>query len=71
MAPKTFLAIILISFPVNAADFQEKKDGSMVITLTKQEMLDCAKEGGCALISMKGLQEVAKNAAAYMCGKSI
>ena len=66
-----YLLLIILVFPVNAADFQEKKDGSMVITLTKQEMLDCAKEGGCALISMKGLQEVAKNAAAYMCGKSI
>lgn len=63
--------LLFISFNCLAADFQEKKDGSMVITLTKQEMVECTKEGGCVIISMKGISEVAKNSAAYMCGKSI
>lgn len=66
-----YLLILLLTLPVQAAEFEQKTDCSVVITLTKQEMLECAKEGGCAIISMKGIEEVAKNAAANMCGRRI
>lgn len=66
-----FLLIFILALPVSAAEFQEKKDGSVVITLSKQEMVECAKKGGCVIISISDVQEVAKNAAAHMCGKSI
>lgn len=66
-----YLLLIILAFPVNAADFQEKKDGSMQITLTPNEMLECAKKGGCVIISLQDIHSLAKNAAAHMCGKSI
>lgn len=71
MAAKTFLAILLISFSVNAADVINNQDGSVTLNISPEEMLECEKKGGCVLISVKDVQDVAKNAALHMCGKSI
>lgn len=66
-----YLLLCLLIFPVNAADVINNKDGSVTVTLSAVEMIECAKNGGCVLISVKDISDISKEAAAYMCGKSI
>ena len=66
-----YLILILPALPVNAADVINNQDGSVTIQMSPQEMNECAKKGGCVIISVQDVQEISKEAAAYMCGKTI
>jgi len=66
-----YLLLLLLAFPVNAADIINNSDGSVTIVISVEEMIECSQKGGCVLISVQDVQEIAKNAATHMCGKSI
>lgn len=63
--------LLFISFNCLAADVVNNQDGSVTVTLSAMEIIECAKKGGCVLISLQDVQELAKNAAAHMCGRTI
>mgnify|MGYP000984364645 CR=1 FL=1 len=46
-------------------------DGSVTITFTKNEAEACKKAGGCLFIPMNELQQIVKESAKLLCGKSI
>lgn len=72
MAAKILLILALTLIPhVNAADIINNPDGSVTIIISVEEMIECSQKGGCVLISVQDVQEIAKNAAMHMCGKSI
>ena len=66
-----YLLLLTLCLNVNAADVINNQDGSVTIQMSPQEMNECAKKGGCVIISVQDVQEISKEAAAYMCGKTI
>ena len=66
-----YLLLLTLCLNVNAADVINNQDGSVTVTLSAKEMLECEKKGGCVLISVKDVYEISQEAARHMCGKSI
>lgn len=66
-----YLLLLIISFPLMAQEIKEGRNGTVVITLTKEQAENCKKEGGCILISMKTIEAIVWEASSLMCGKKI
>lgn len=68
---KILAILALCSLPVFAQEIKEGKDGTVVITISKEQSENCKKEGGCVLISMKAIEGIVWEASSLMCGKKI
>jgi len=66
-----FLLLLLLVFPVSAADVINNSDGSVTVIISQKEMLECEKKGGCILISIQDVHDIAQEAALHMCGRSV
>lgn len=54
-----------------AQEIKGNPDGSVSITITKEQAEECKKGGGCTLISMQMIEALVIESARYMCGKKI
>jgi hypothetical protein len=66
---KKLLLILLLSAPSYAQQVQVNPDGSVTLTLSKQEADRCKNNGGCVVIPINDLEPIIRDAAKNMCGK--
>lgn len=65
------LVLLMASFMVQALDFEVKEDGSAVIKLTVEEVVECNNGGGCVILTQKFIQDYIQAATTHMCGKEV
>ena len=64
---KLILVASLFALSCNDQEVTINKDGSITLTLSKQEAEHCKKSGGCLLIPLDELEAVMREAAKNMC----
>lgn len=65
------LAVGMFALCSQAQEIKGNPDGSVSITITKEQADECKKNGGCTLISMKMIEAIIWEAANQLCGKKI
>lgn len=68
---KILLVLAFCSVSVFAQEINRLPDGSITITLNKEQAEECKNNGGCAIIPMKLLEALVWESAKQMCGKRI
>jgi hypothetical protein len=46
-------------------------DGSIMVSIPKETVEQCEREGGCSLVSQEYINQYAQEFATYQCGKRI
>lgn len=66
------VAIVLLVLP-GCASVRDgmQDDGSMVYTLTPEQVAQCLKEGGCSTVTLQYEQSLVREAAKHFCGVEI
>lgn len=65
------LAVVMFAPYSSAQEVTVNKDGSVTLTLSKQEADKCKNGGGCVVIPVNELEPIIRETAKMMCGKSI
>lgn len=68
---KTLIVLILFISFAHAQEVTVNPDGSVTLKLSKQEAENCKKGGGCVVMPVKDLEPIVREAAQFMCGKTI
>lgn len=61
----------IYSLSLFAQEVTINKDGSVTLTLSPKEAELCKKGGGCVVMPVSDLEPLIRDAARFMCGKTI
>ena len=67
---KKILLLLMLFAPYSLAQEIVKKDGKVFLQLDEQTAKDCEK-WGCYLIPAPAMEQIIRESAKYMCGKSV
>lgn len=65
-----FLALLASLSIASAVEILPQNDGSVFIKLSLPEAVACMNEGGCAVVTARGLQNLQQQAVIATCGSS-
>jgi hypothetical protein len=65
------ISLMLFALSSQAQEVKVNPDGSVTLTLSKQEADKCKNGGGCVVIPVNELEPIIRETAKMMCGKSI
>lgn len=63
--------MMLFALSLQAQEVKVNPDGSVTLTLSKQEAENCKKGGGCVVMPVSDLEPIIRETARMMCGKSV
>lgn len=65
------VSLMLFALSLQAQEVKVNPDGSVTLTLSKQEADNCKNGGGCVVMPVKDLEPLIRETARMMCGKSV